>query len=151
MRTFCLAVLSSLLIVLAACSPEARKGKGFSLPDGDPDVGEFTFVTLQCNSCHSLPSVKQLPDTSGHSISFALGGKVTRIKTYGELVTAIINPSHKIAQSYAPEHTDPAGGSAMRNYNEFMTVNQLIDLVSFLQSEYELQTFERSPYRAYYP
>lgn len=151
MRTFYLAVMSSLLIALAACSPEARKAKGFSLPDGDPDVGEFTFVTLQCNSCHNLPAIEQLPDTSGHSISVALGGKVTRIKTYGELVTAIINPSHKISQSYAPQHTDATGESAMRNYNEFMTVKQLIDVVSFLQAQYELQPFERSPYRAYYP
>ncbi|MGB5326414.1 MAG: hypothetical protein WBN40_13465 [Pseudomonadales bacterium] len=73
------------------------------------------------------------------------------IKTYGELVTAIVNPSHKILQSFAPQHKGADGGSAMRNYNDVMTVTQLIDLVSFLQTQYQLKPFDRSRYRGYVP
>ena len=67
-----------------------------------------------------------------------LGGKVTKIKTDGDLVTSIINPSHKLAQGDRPGTTLGNGRSAMRNYNGIMSVQELIDLVEFLQSEYEV-------------
>ena len=138
-------------ILLSACNQEAKQAKGFSLPEGDPKAGEAVFVQLQCNACHNLPTVAQLSGSESHNISVRLGGEVSHIKTYGELVTSVINPSHRILQSYAPQHTDSEGKSAMRNYNDIMTVTQLVDLVSFLQTQYELRDFERSQYRAYYP
>ncbi|RZV49837.1 MAG: c-type cytochrome, partial [Pseudomonadales bacterium] len=105
--------------------------------------GEFVYTTMRCNSCHSLPAIKQLSDKGGQNISVALGGNGKRLKTDGELVSAIINPSHRITQSYLPQHTDAEGKSTMRKYNEVMTVSQLIDLVSFLQSQYEIPHDER--------
>ena len=39
--------------------------------------------------------------------------------------------------------------SAMRNYNEVLTVQQLIDLVAFLQAHYELKHFTPSIYTHY--
>ena len=68
-----------------------------------------------------------------------LGGSVTRVKTYGELVTAIINPSHKLADGYATDVVAEADGrSKMYVYNGYMTVQELIDIVMFLQPEYDL-------------
>jgi hypothetical protein len=36
----------------------------------------------------------------------ALGGDTIRVKTYGELVTSIINPSHVLAVKYQQQLTD---------------------------------------------
>jgi hypothetical protein len=70
-----------------------------------------------------------------------LGGEVTRVKTYGELVTSIINPSHRLAQGYPTEEVSAAGESlmALAYLNDVMTVQQLIDLVAFLQARYEVR------------
>jgi hypothetical protein len=70
-----------------------------------------------------------------------LGGEVTRVKTYGELVTSIINPSHRLARGYPTEEVSAAGESlmALAYLNDVMTVQQLIDLVAFLQARYEVR------------
>ena len=61
--------------------------------------------------------------------SIKLGGEVARIKTYGELVTSIINPSHKLAKGYPPEAVaSEEGQSKMKNYNDVMTVSQLLSV-----------------------
>jgi hypothetical protein len=140
-------ILASLsLITLISCDYPSES-RGFSLPIGDLKAGEIVFTSLECNSCHSLPTIEQLPDVNGHEISVQLGGEVSRIKTYGELVTAIINPSHRIAQPGVPQHVMADGQSVMRNYNDVMTVSQLTNLVSFLQTQYELRPYEPTKYR----
>ncbi|MBT8140649.1 MAG: c-type cytochrome [Gammaproteobacteria bacterium] len=126
------------------------KKESFTLPEGDPAAGKQVFVALQCNSCHSLPDVAQMTDSKS-GVSIALGGEVRNIKTYPELVTSVINPSHKILQGFSPRHKTTGGESAMRSYNDVMTVTQLIDLVSFLQTQYRLKEFDRSQYRAHFP
>jgi hypothetical protein len=146
MKYLSLLLISLSLTTLFGCD-YASESRGFSLPEGDLKAGEVVFTSLECNSCHSLPNIAQLPDVNGHEISVQLGGKVSRIKTYGELVTAIINPSHRIAQPGVPQHVLADGQSAMRNYNDVMTVSQLTDLVSFLQTQYELRPYEPTTYR----
>ena len=134
-----------LVIMISGCDNGPKSGRGFTLPDGDMDRGQAVFVELGCNACHSVGNVKQLTtDEAENSISVRLGGKVTLIKTYGQLVTSIVNPSHRLAGRYSdgPVST-PDGQSLMRNYNDVMTVNQLIDLVAFLQANYELQPYQR--------
>ncbi|MBT8140679.1 MAG: c-type cytochrome [Gammaproteobacteria bacterium] len=143
MRIISLALLYLLVVTLTACNTTRQSAVGFSLPQGVVKQGEFVYTTMRCNSCHSLPAIEQLPDKGGQNISVALGGNGKRLKTDGELVSAIINPSHRITQSYLPQHTDAEGKSTMRKYNEVMTVSQLIDLVSFLQSQYEIPHDER--------
>lgn len=122
------------VIILSGCDDGPKSGRGFTLPDGDMDRGRAVFVELGCNACHSVGNVKQLTtDLAENSISVKLGGKVTLIKTYGQLVTSIVNPSHRLAGRYSdgPVST-PDGKSLMRDYNDVMIVNQLIDLVAFL-------------------
>ena len=142
-----LVTLCSVLFVmmLTGCDDGPKSGRGFVLPDGDIDRGRTVFVELECNACHSVGNVKQrTTDLAENSISVKLGGKVTLIKTYGQLVTSIVNPSHRLAGRYSdgPVST-PDGKSLMRDYNDVMTVNQLIDLVAFLQANYELQPYQR--------
>jgi hypothetical protein len=83
-------------------------------------------------------------------VTVQLGGEVKRRKDYGNLVTAIINPSHRLAMGYDASMVANEGKSRMTVDNDVMTVSQLVDIVAFLQSYYELQPYEPTPYRDYY-
>jgi|SaaInlV_120m_DNA_3_1039746.scaffolds.fasta_scaffold00070_9 L-cysteine S-thiosulfotransferase len=139
------------LMMLTGCDPNIQAARGFSLPEGNIESGEQLYVRFQCNACHRIAGIEQLLDSEDSDISVQLGGEVLHLKTYGELVTSIINPSHRIAQSYAPQNTGAEGQSNMYNYNDVMTISQLIDLVSFLESRYELAPYRPSQYGLYYP
>lgn len=153
-RTTCiwLVAMSLIAIMSCGCDPAPTSGWGFTLPDGDVEQGKAVYVTLQCNSCHSLPGIEQLAAAEGDEpeISVALGGEVARIKTYGELVSSIINPSHRLPLGYPKEEISDDGVSKMRNYNDVMTVKQLSDIVTFLQSKYEIRPIEPTFYPTYY-
>ncbi len=114
------------------------EGKGFALPEGSAIKGKALFMDLYCNECHSIVDIKW--SGNAKKIHFELGGNVRFQKSYGELVASVINPSHKIAKKYYGQPTaDEKGISKMKNYNEVMTVQELIDLVTFLQSEYQVE------------
>jgi hypothetical protein len=123
------------LATFAGCTPE---GRGFKLPDGDIASGKATFVDLACNDCHSVADIEQAAG-SDSGLNIRLGGPTNSIKTYGELVTSIINPSHVVKRRHPPQPVEVEGKSAMRPYNEVMTVDQLVNLVTFLESVYELR------------
>ena len=148
---YCVGILA--LMALVGCAPPPKSGSGFTLPDGDAEMGKSHYTRLHCNACHSIKGVEQLAaaDGSEPEISVALGGEVARIKTYGELVTAIINPSHKLARGYQEENVAEEGRSKMINYNDIMTVTELSDLVAFLQSNYKIKPYEPTYYPLYGP
>ena len=124
--------------------------EGFTLPPGDAVRGKEAFVTFRCYDCHTVSGV-ELPAGEEHDQAIVeLGGKVDRVRQYDDLVTAIINPSHRLAQGYTPELVSKDGQSKMTVYNDVMSVSQLIDLVTFLQAHYELRTPEATPYPDYY-
>lgn len=127
--------LFSIALLVQGCNPES---KGFNLPKGDVEQGRATFVLMQCNDCHAVDGVPFNGATSDTAIRVNLGGKTTHIKTYGDLVTSIIHPSHKLSRRHDPETMTESGESTMRNYNDVMSVQELIDLVEFLQSKYEI-------------
>lgn len=143
-------LLVSLSVVLSGCDTGPKSSRGFTLPDGDPALGKAAFIELRCHSCHQIAGIEQLTaEGEKPKISVKLGGKVTKIKTYGELVTSVINPSHRLAKGYPMGEIQQDGVSKMRNYNDVMTVRQLVDLVAFLQSEYELMVYDPTRYRSY--
>ena len=143
-----LSVLVGLLLTLGGCYQNPSSGAGFRLPDGDPKEGLEVFLYMQCNQCHTIDGM-DLPDVPLADPPYVeLGGKVTRVKTYGELVTSIINPSHKLASGYAKEMVSENGESKMYVYNRHMTVQELIDLVAFLQSRYDIVS-PQFDYRVY--
>lgn len=126
--------LSVFLVLLATgCG---RSAVGFRLPEGDIEKGKAAFIELKCYSCHIVDGV-QLPD---HVVTkhkpVAIGGPVARVKTYGELVTSIIHPSHKLSEEAKNEWAVDGKLSPMPNFNATMTVEQMIDIVAFLQSRY---------------
>ena len=103
-----LLLVTGTLVIIAACSPGPQSGRGFALPEGDPETGRQAFVDLQCHACHTIDGV-ELPEIGiAAPVSVRLGGATTRVKTYGDLVTSIINPSHKLIGSY-PEAEVAAG------------------------------------------
>ncbi len=128
-------------IALAGCTSE---GRGFALPEGDTAAGMQAFKQLECTQCHSVGDVKWTGQDG--DIELKLGGEVTAIKTYGELLTSVINPSHKISRKFLGDQVADQGQSKMPTYNEVMTVQQLVDIVTFLQSEYNIV-----PPPSYYP
>jgi hypothetical protein len=148
--TLLIALFALAFLFLQACNTQSR---GFVLPDGDAERGKALFVELQCNDCHSIADIAWAGSKEAGTPQVALGGTVTSMKAYGELVTSVINPSHKISKNYqnVAEATLPGGRSKMEqyNYNEVMTVDELIDIVAFLQSEYKLVVPD-NPYPYYY-
>lgn len=120
------------LIAFAACN---QQGRGFALPEGDIQAGKEAFTRLSCNECHQVADIAWSGEDGSPNVP--LGGAVENTKTYGELVTSIINPSHKMAKKYREEN---GGASPMTSYNEVMFVSELVNIVTFLQSEYELDT-----------
>jgi sulfur-oxidizing protein SoxX len=135
-------VYLAIALVSAACgNPE------FALPPGKIDAGKATFVELRCASCHSVAGqIKHAPDTDG-AIHVELGGTVSRIKTYEDLVTSIINPSHKLSRGLNTMTATPEGLSRMPVYNDIMTVQQLVDLTAFLETTYEVWVPPYSDYQ----
>lgn len=143
-----LTILTMLLVVfgLTGCEEGPR---GFSLPPGDAAKGEQVFLSLQCLSCHELEGYDR-PEGTGEAVSVALGGKVQSLKTYAELVTSIINPSHRLAPGYDISEIQVSGESVMPVYNDVMTVTQLVDLITFLETQYELEPYNQTKYLMYH-
>jgi mono/diheme cytochrome c family protein len=150
MQKLLTAIVLLVLVPFLGCDGGPKSARGFSLPDGDAEKGRATYTELQCNACHKIAGIEQLASAEGQpEMSIELGGEVTRIKTYGELVTSIINPSHRMAQGYSAEYVQDEGVSKMPVYNDAMTVAQLTDLVKFLQSKYTLAEYEPTIYVPY--
>ena len=146
---FCL-LMTVALSLTSGCATPPKSGKGFTLPEGDAQQGKENYVDLQCNACHTINGIDQIAAAGQEpELSIALGGEVTRIETYGELVTSIINPSHRLAKGYPVDAVSVDGKSRMKNYNDAMTVTQLTDLVAFLQSKYKLAEYELTEYLMY--
>jgi hypothetical protein len=148
-RSVC--VFAALGLTMMGCAPAPESGRSFRLPDGDPLLGKQVFLDLQCHACHTIPRV-ELPSLDiAAPVTVALGGPTTRVQTYGQLVTSIINPSHKLIKRYPQDQISSEGQSFMPTMNEFLTVQQLIDLVAFLQDQYQVVVPEPYPYGPYAP
>ena len=131
--------LCCMVVAGLGCEVGPRSGRGFRLPDGDTGRGEIAFRELGCAACHDVVGGPASPVANRSDVIVDLGGEVTHIETYGELVTSIINPSHEISRRKPREQVAEGGVSKMKNFNEQMTVAQLIDLTAFLQSKYQLR------------
>ena len=135
-------LLLSVGFLASSCNEQAS---GFALPEGDIANGKIMFEQLSCIECHSISDIEWRGGID--SLHIPLGGDISIQKSYGDLVTSVINPSHKIARRYKASATTEDGQSKMAYYNEVMTVQELIDIVTFLQSEYNL----KAPPSNYYP
>jgi hypothetical protein len=144
-------IASLTLLALTACTGEAKPVKGFVLPQGDIAQGEQVFVDFNCHGCHTIPGI-EFPETEFEPpFIVEIGGEVYRVKNYGELLTAVVNPDHIISAKYRAmlaKAQREAVISPMPYYGEEMTVAELIDLVEFLHAQYS--KLQPQYYRGYY-
>ncbi len=138
--------------VLAGCQ---RENTEFALPKGNVEAGKQAFIEFRCNDCHSIAdiehtgvevAVQSMGKATTGRVLVKLGGITPRYRSHAELVAAVVNPSHKISTAY-PRH-QAITQSPMRTYNQVMSVENLIDIVEFLQAEYDV-TPPRLIYREY--
>ena len=133
-----------LLYLVTGCAPDKQSGTGLYLPEGNADKGQQVFIDFGCNWCHTVKGV-DLPsvETEPAPFNIQLGGQVVRVKTYGELVTSVINPDHVISnqnrqllEKLARDRNTEVK-TLMPVFNDTMTVTQLVNLVTFLDAHYE--------------
>lgn len=137
------AVRTALFAIITALAAGGcdRDTQGFALPEGDAERGRAEFVSLDCGNCHTIMGDPQLGEPNPEAeIRVILGGPTSRVQTYGNLVTSIINPSHRVRRGDPEIMSNPDGSSRMRSYNDSMTVQQLVDLVTFLKEHYRVWT-----------
>ena len=137
----------ALALAVAGCGDNMRAQGMIHLPEGDAETGEAEFVSLGCNNCHVIRNT-ELPEGDG-PLRVVLGGSSTRMVSYGDLVTSIVNPSHKLSRRYVPVGAAVDDESPMPDYNDVMTVSQLTDLVAFLQQHYQRMERPGYQYRRY--
>lgn len=128
-------------MALSGCGTEPVSTSEFRFPilKGNIEHGRQGFVELGCNQCHTVNGVS-LPAYEGEMpVSFELGGRIWNVKTYADLVTSIINPNHVVSGHYLEKiHRRGKDINSPMPFRGDMTVTQLIDIVTFLNSRYVL-------------
>jgi mono/diheme cytochrome c family protein len=110
--------------------PSLPKGWSFSFPDGNHETGKQLFTKLECHACHTIKLAKESFAARPGNIGPELTGYAVLPKEY--LASSIIKAHTAVA---APGYTVKDGKAAMGNYNYFLTVQELIDLVAFLKHD----------------
>ena len=142
---------SVILLVLPACNEQGKPVRGFVLPEGDIAQGEQVFVDFNCHGCHTIPEMEFPVTDFTPPFILEIGGEVYRVKTYGELLTSVVNPDHIISPKYIAmleSANREAVISPMPYFGEEMTVAELIDVVEFLHAQYS--KLQPQYYRGYY-
>jgi sulfur-oxidizing protein SoxX len=142
---------SVILLALSACSEEGKPVRGFVLPEGDIAQGEQVFVDFNCHGCHTIPDMEFPVTDFTPPFILEIGGKVYRVKTYGDLLTSVVNPDHIISPKYVAmleSANREAVISPMPYFGEEMTVAELIDVIEFLHAQYS--RLQPQYYRGYY-
>lgn len=107
----------------------------FSLPEGDPAQGREIFVQMECYKCHEIqgetfPMVAEGERGAGPELSQMAG--MHPIEFFAEAIihpNAVIDPDDK-AKGYVGED----GKSKMPDYNDVLTVKQVLDMATYLAS-----------------
>ena len=115
-------------------------GKGFRFPGGNVEAGKEAFTSLNCIQCHTVANV-ELADPKGTLRLELMLAKETRfVKSYEDLIIAITNPKHVVAEQYRAILTnEELQGSIeplMPDLTADMSARQLMDLVAFLDAAY---------------
>jgi L-cysteine S-thiosulfotransferase len=139
--------LKSTLMVLsvpalvAGCASTALFG--FPVDQGDIAAGRQAFIDHRCHQCHSIADERLPPLAGADRPILELGGPTSIVRSYADLTTSIINPNHAISDRYRDQqlllNTEIPLESPMPRPNlDTMSVRQLIDIVAFLDSKYQL-------------
>lgn len=145
-----LALAAGLAATVSACAPNTALLVRFPL--GNVQRGREAFVALECNACHRVGGIEMAARADAPPLEIALGGHTPRIETYGDIITAIVNPSHRLARSYRDEAgRERLSPMAAEFLNDVMTTQQLVDVAAFLHTEYDYVPPPPPPYWESYP
>lgn len=113
---------------------------GFRLAGGDHRAGKAAFEALNCTQCHKVSGVDLAAPKGKRRLDLTLGEEVRFVRRYEDIVTAIVNPQHVVAERYAGM-LEAAGFSGnvqayMPDFLDDMSVRQLLDIVAFLDRIY---------------
>jgi mono/diheme cytochrome c family protein len=134
-----IAVIVAIFIIIprepkVVSEPRMPKGWAFTLPKGDAKAGEETFMRMQCYSCHAIDLASDsLPPDMGGIGPKLVAGYAQLPNEY--LAESIIKAHDQVA---APDYKIKAGVAGMGNYNDYLTVKELTDLVAFLKARSEV-------------
>lgn len=116
---------------------------GFPVDQGEIAAGRQAFIDHRCHQCHSIAG-ERLPALAGADRPILeLGGPTTTVRSYADLTTSIINPEHALSERYVDQELTrnaqlPLESPMPMPNIDTMTVRQLIDIVAFLDSRYQL-------------
>ena len=135
--------------LITGCNRSPKSGEGFVFPEGNAENGKKAFVDMKCYKCHRIAGVTDLPaPTVSPGKVMILGGKMPGLRTYGDLVTSIIHPSYELSENFVRPERGMRMDSPMKAVNEKMTVEQLLDIVTFLQPRFkELEPLYSQEYK----
>jgi hypothetical protein len=135
-----IAAALSLTMLVAGCAH--RSTFGFPIAESNIAAGRQAFIDHRCQQCHSIAGVTLPPLAGAPPPMLELGGRTTAVKSFADLMTSVINPNHVISERYRAQLMLDAAipvESPMPLPNlDNMTARQLIDLVAFLDSRYQL-------------
>ncbi len=122
---------------LMACSNESPS---LFLPEGDAVAGRAVFSQFECYTCHEVKG-DQFPAPTVITPTYVTLGAVSESRSRAYLAESIIAPSHRFATPRPPDGKT-AGDvnimsgniSRMTDFSDRMTVRQLLDLTTYLES-----------------
>ncbi len=133
-----LALMPLLAATLAACQQE-QPAQVYLPPSGDAERGKQAFVEYKCYNCHSIPGVELPQREAEPPMVLALGVRMHRVRSYGDLLSAVLFPDHTVSPKFQgalkAAGEDPESAE-MPDFTERMTVAELIDLAEFLDDQY---------------
>lgn len=104
----------------------------FLVPPGDAAKGREVFMTMECFACHEVKG-EAFPKTSKRD--HEPGPELTGMGSHHPaeyFAESIINPNRVLVQGAG--YTGADGLSKMPGYGDTMTVQQLVDVVTYLKS-----------------
>ena len=141
MRLKRMLMVLSLPAVVAGCASGTLFG--FPADEGDIVAGRQAFLDHRCHQCHSIAGENRPLLAGADRPILELGGPTSIVRSYADLTTSIINPNHAISERYRDQQLAlntqiPLESPMPRPNLDTMTVRQLIDIVAFLDSKYQL-------------
>ena len=123
-----------LIATISGCAEKAPEQlyqpRSNFLSSGDRIAGRRTFLELKCQTCHSVAGDDfglQVHGTAGPQL-----GSAQALQSADLIASSIAAPGHTISRE--PGAWQRPDGPSMGDYTRVMTVRQLIDLVSYIQS-----------------
>jgi len=107
------------------------KGWKFTLPKGDPAKGREVFAKLECYACHEVKGERFPAPTEQAKVGPELS-QMAPLHEAEYFAEAVLNPSVVIDKG--KKYQAPDGSSKMPEFNDSLTVKELIDLVAYLRS-----------------